>query len=383
MKNLFFCLFGITLLVIGGCTDDFDTPNDTPQFEYSPSYGVKFVDQNKAINAHKQLFESFDLKMKSTSGEGCEYPDYYGGCYIDENQKLVVYVKDVPSLRSSSIDLNNDVIEKKTCTYSYNELIKIQKQVLNYVSNTTNIATSQNVVAVSIMSKENLVKVGLLDCSDQKIKEFKENIADSPAVIFERAEIVEPYYVLDPGSYISTTSGSFSTGYRAMGQYNADGFVTAAHAVKQVGVGIYNSSRELLGTSYSLKYGGTVDAAFIRSSTLADMTNYIPGTGLRYKQTSLDPIVGLVIYKIGQATSISSGNITSDNSAYMTSDRVWLSQQAGAAMVATQGDSGGLVYYNSGGGLATVCGIIQGGISGITYFTTEKNINSELGVTLY
>lgn len=127
MKNLFSCLLGITLLVIGGCTDDFDTPNDTPQFEYSPSYGVKFVDQNKAIKAHEQLFESFDLKMKSTSGEECDYPDYYGGCYIDENQKLVVYVKDVPSLRSSSIDLNNDVIEKKTCTYSYNELVKIHQ----------------------------------------------------------------------------------------------------------------------------------------------------------------------------------------------------------------------------------------------------------------
>lgn len=384
MKNLLFpILVMFTIFSMASCTDEiFDTSdNVNSRTKNSPSVGIEYINQRQAIESYKKIMLSFNKNKKNA--ETSVYPDYYGGCYIDENANLVVYVMgDIAMTRTSLVNVAGENIITKSCKYSFKTLNEIMEVVNSFTNNNINSPITNNIAVVSLMDKENKITVKLLDYNEQKIAEFQKMVTDSPAITFEKAEgRIKPYYgVVCPGYEILGVVGGFSLGYRAI-RYGVEGYVTAGHGVK------YNELIAADGIQFAKctdwQYSGNVDAAFCESKNTVDYSNRINGTSISLGSSIQDPISGLLIYKSGKASGVTSGFLISSSTQIWTTDNVKLTDIASANYVSTYGDSGGIVYVNPYGFEGVTCGIVQGGSGSTSYFVKASNINSALGCSVY
>lgn len=147
------------------------------------------------------------------------YPVYYGGSYINKNNKLVVYIAG-PITKGTNelfqkLDPNEIIVE--ACDYSYQELHKVMDVIDEYKLNHSNgdpIADNFNIWC--IRDSLNRVIVELEECNDARIREFKKNVVDAPSLIFKQSRgKVQLHSYLDAGQMMNSPQGSFSNGYRA------------------------------------------------------------------------------------------------------------------------------------------------------------------------
>lgn len=380
-KILFSVLIMITIGAMVSCTDDLTEIPKSHQANMpnSPALEVKYIDQHEAVEAFNKLQETFSGKERRSNGT-TEYPEYYGGCYIDENANLVVYIAgDSIISRARIANTLGENIITKYCKYSFQELTNVMEQIGAFVRANPSSPVSQNIAVVSIMDKENNIVVKLLDCNEQKIAEFKELVINSSAVSFkETVTRVTPYAsVATPGIKILSYGGGGSLGYRVT-RSGQVGYISSAH-----GVSLYNYialDGNQFGYCTMRQYSGPIDASFSEDRFTADYSPIINGTSTRLSTSVQDPIV---IYKSADATGVTSGWVTSSNSQYTTTDGVYLSDIAGTNLIADRGDSGGIVYCDVYGGQASVSGIIQGGTWGNTYVVKAPNINRAFGCMPY
>lgn len=388
MKNLLFkcCTLVISMLIIVSCSDDFDTPIDNRNVDGEDnSSSIEFVDQNSAIKSFKNLMLSFE--SQKTKSVNTDYPDYYGGSYIDENANLVVYVTNEALKTKSSLPISSEeniIIE--SCEYSFNELHAIKKAIGDFRVANTNNSISDNIVFVSIRDIDNRIKVGLLDNSINQIEEFKKTVIDSPAITFEKVEErIKPYTLTTayPGSGLLSPIGMQTLGYRAS-RYGKTGYVTTAHGVN------YNASVSvngyLLGKCTERQYSGSVDAAFCEEDLLTSVSysTQINGSHLSLSSSIVYATAGMAISKSGNTTGITSGSITStstDVTFEYDNVSVHLTDIVETTLVASKGDSGGTTFYNSGW-QADLLGIVAGGAY-YTYIIKASNIASALGCQIY
>lgn len=215
------------------CSDNLDDlTNNSNLNKEDNSSNIEFVDQNLALKSFENLILSFE--SKKTKSTTINYPDYYGGSYIDENANLVVYVtNDFLKTKSSLPILNDESFIIKSCEYSFNELYSIKKTISDFIITDTNKSISDNIIYISIRDIDNRIKVGLLDNSTNRIEEFKRSVINSPAISFEKVEkIITPYNLTTayPGSGLISPAGSQTLGFRAS-RYGKTGYVTTAHGV--------------------------------------------------------------------------------------------------------------------------------------------------------
>lgn len=76
------------------------------------------VGQENAYSAYEALLNSFGTNSRSNEQE---YPSWYGGCFVNDNDQLVILTTNLNNKPSSEIP--NTVFEE--CSYSYNELANI------------------------------------------------------------------------------------------------------------------------------------------------------------------------------------------------------------------------------------------------------------------
>lgn len=387
-----------TLLVLASCTNEFDdivAPSDV-QLEYSPSYGVEFVDQREAVQAFQKLQEGLSDGMTTKSSEEQTYPDYYGGCYIDENNQLVVYVvSDTTQAKARVLSMTDNAVITKVGQYSYNELKRIMKVIGDYSQQNAGSTLVSNMATVSLMDMENHILVKLYDCSEQRINEFKSTVIDSPALVFEQQEdpieLFADDNVVSPGCAIASGGNkNGSLGYR-VSRNGDEGYITAAHFVSQNNF-IYRNLIEdiskppVYGVQFAQctdwKWSGNLDAAYCSSTYLADYSNTIAYTSVKLGNRLGTLIAGLTIYKSGQVTHNTNGVIMS-TSAQATSDGITITDLISSTCYATKGDSGGIAYTLSFGTEGEPIGIVHGGdINGtLTYFVKASNINAYFGCT--
>ncbi|OAV66774.1 hypothetical protein Barb6_02513 [Bacteroidales bacterium Barb6] len=120
------------------------------------------------------------------------YPEYYAGDWINqedkENRRWIVAVKgDTAVIRKSVakiIGSNNFII--KSATYSYKEMKELLQYIDKRLEEDKNEKVFDNMSVWGIKVELNRISIGIKDCSEKGISEFKENIIDHPALIFEQ-----------------------------------------------------------------------------------------------------------------------------------------------------------------------------------------------------
>lgn len=113
-----------------------------------------------------------------------DYPDYYGGMCVKDNQKLVVLVldgdwefvrKDVKErCRSSNFEL-------EVCQYSMNQIMSVSKKISE---SGLNILNELKVYYWGVDEEKNRLLVMMGDVSEDNLNKFKSLVVDSPVIEF-------------------------------------------------------------------------------------------------------------------------------------------------------------------------------------------------------
>lgn len=338
--------------------------------------------QENAVAAYDEMLDSFGRTYSDT--EEIVYPDSYGGAYINESGKLVVYLTD-DSARPAALSGYDDVIYQ-LCDYSYNDLLSVMDELNQYKFSRANEEVSQNFNEFALYDSENRVVVKLDDFSDESIQEFRENVCDSDAIVFEQGYgPVDTEVNVNAGSEISFSGGRASLGYRVK-RNGVVGFVTAGHAADSVGKVIrYNGTA--FASCRATRQGGSADAAFcaITNSNYSP-TNTLFGTSNVLSTTISRPGVGTIINKIGMATGHTSGRVQSTNATATFTSGATITNLTTADYRSAPGDSGCVVYSYIGSTNARLTLGIHTGASrnGVTrYYTKADEVNAALGTYRY
>lgn len=334
--------------------------------------------QENACTAYEELMDSFP-ESRATGQK--IYPDYYGGSYINDNGKLVIYITegtDIPT------PLNNDEnVVYEICDYSYNELLDVMDALNAFKFEHGADSVAKNYNMFGLYDADNRVIVQLDNLSDETIEDFKKLVCDSEAIVFEQGTGPAQMEIdVNAGSSASATAGTASIGYRVT-RNGTVGYVTAGHFVSAGDV-VYCD-----GTAFSScvvsQRSGNVDGAFC-SITNSDyvLTNTLAGTSNTLSTTISEPGVGTVINKIGQSSGHTSGKVISTNVTVTFASGDTISNLTAASYESKAGDSGGVVYsYISSSNTRLTLGIHTGANETTRYYTKANEINSALGTTRY
>jgi streptogrisin B len=336
--------------------------------------------QEAACQAYDNLMSSFPMSRET--GKKL-YPDYYGGSFINDEDKLVVYVTNMDSvLTLGAVLASNDVVYQ-ICEYSYNELNTVMDELNAYKLENPEDHISKEFNYFGLFDSENRVIVKLDNLSEESINEFRENVCDSDAIVFEQGNgpaVVEVN--INAGGTISDGTSSSSIGYRVkIG--NVTGFTTAGHVIGA------NESLFYGGTEFAQctinQQSGSADVAFcIITDSNYSLTNTLEGTSNILSTTISEPGVGTVINKIGYATSHTTGKITSTNVSISFGGVGTITNLTEADYGSASGDSGAVVYsYISSTNTRYTLGIHTGSGLGKKYFTKANQINAALGSERY
>ena len=190
-KRFIIPLIIIFSVILSICVSAQPSQADTP-LENSESYTDVSVQEsaNQLYESLMSAFNSANGKNSSTPSQ-LSYPDAYGGAYINDSGKLVIYVveskiEDSSDIDSTIEDISNfspadNVLDSTTadyvlepCEYSYTDLNNIMDLLNNYKINNQGSEIANNFKKFGLYDSENRVMVYLEEFNEEKIKEFKE-----------------------------------------------------------------------------------------------------------------------------------------------------------------------------------------------------------------
>lgn len=238
MKKMVYLLAVVTgLFTIYSCDDD----TDFAESNRTESSKVNIKDasiQEQAYADYLELLKSLDASATRNISSSTDFPEYYGGCYINEEGNLVVLIKEEKheyAQRFLTRSLSSS-IKYETCQYSYNELQQVVDEIRQKAS-AGNEFLFNNVSLYGISEKENSVEVGLLNNTPSVIQEFKKQICDSKTIKFCNSGKLILDSGIDCASEIKTHRDGkvhgASVGYRAKDKDGNIGIVTAGHFIKK------------------------------------------------------------------------------------------------------------------------------------------------------
>ena len=428
MKNarLFLFLFSVCLY---SCEESINTPleistnNELNVFEQESQRRQK---QAEAYGYYLQLLDEMQGSTRSTSSSE-EYPEFYGGAYINEDGLLVIRMKDKESytrVRNGLCTRMNQSVIFDPCKFSFNELNTTMQVLLSNI--TANESMRRNITMLAIDVKHNKVAVCMRDTMCIQAKLLEDFVADSSILTYVKSEDVDSSPIgneLETQSYNASetlmyggklaagyTWGSIKNigtiGYRAIDRNGKKGFVTAAHVVlDSAGVllsRIYDAKGSVpttIGTCYNYAYHNqNMDAAFIQCYDDVTLTNYIPGFTCASSDTLstelIRPVTGMQLYMIGQVSGIKMGEViypssilVPHNTTDASTGQIVLRDAVVAKFYGTKGDSGALVFGEDAHMRYCAAGIYvgRGILNGETVSTSviASNVNALLGVTRY
>lgn len=378
------------------CSDNLreDVVNKNQESNNFASRMGKFneADSDFQFKANRNL-EKINNHFSSNSfnkSEEIDYPDYYGGAYINDAGKLVVLIKGSPNRYKKNIEdiIGNQDVEFIACKNSYKNLNSIMKKLNNYKSDpiTSQNVNSKNFNMFYLDDISNSLIVYLNDDSEIKKKEFKKYVYNSNAILFKKKVGDFVYNAnINPGDKISSPKGNGSMGFRAKNSAGEEGIVTAGHLIDQYQTLSYNGSP--IGICTISNIVSNYDAAFIPITEpyLNLATNTISGTTNILSTATSSPGVGTLVNKVGQSTGATSGKILS-TSASVTVNGFTHTNLTSTNYNSAAGDSGGIVYsYVSSTNTRYTLGIHTGEYlaEGIRYYSKASIVLSGLNVTRY
>lgn len=321
----------------------------------------------------------------------------YGGCYIDDSNNLHVLV--TKNASKSSIDNINLITENRAiyeeCEYALDELIALKEYINHRVLECDSTIQNVDVVSIGVYEQYNKIIVGIKECSQEKIEIFKKNITNSKSVQFENAENYDYCVNINAGSGVrigtsSNTTGTYSVGFRcrylrASGEY-IYGFMTAGHGNAAGELVFVGETQIGYVAGWSHNNNSTVDNAFVyvNNSNYTTTNTMIASAGTLVSGAyTTTYTTGATIYKVGNATNLTSGKITSTSYQYtFASDGLTKKDLVQVATGATGGDSGCIVYRKVNGS-NYITGTCQAGTANSLLFVKINNIKDVFNITLY
>lgn len=409
-------LLMVTILFTNVSANQPDMPAELPtEWEIQHNSNVQYT----------ALLNSF----KGSSGI-IEYPEYYGGAYLNSSGLLVVTVTDMsPYIISSIIEAtSNEDIIVETVDYSYNSLLDLQEEILDYAINGQNQAVKDKIEVISVCDDTNDLVVSITDNDTNVISAVMSEISLGYP-LSRRAQLPVRFEVEAPASlptdavskpqegnqnspYDSkatlyagdevTISNRGSIGYPRRklvdGSY-VYGFVTAAHLIIDDGTPhtyMVKHGNKTIG--YTVRYQDSfgLDAAFIAvdqtAASLPEKVNaYYESEGYSTKITiatdsTMSLAVGSTIWKDGVVTNCTTGTVKSVNATVTPKgSQNTLTNLIQATRMSDNGDSGGIAF-----GLGTKAypvGIVVGGEDGLfsknTYFEKASVIDEAFDLEEY
>lgn len=288
--------------------------------------------------------------------------------------------------------VNSSLLKFKRCVYSLQELKNIKSHLYSkYAEMSTSLKS--NLTAIGISQKNNAVVVYLADCSQSRIKEFK-NFYDNPAVVFTNMGKINtdnPCFstqLVNTRSYttLATISkfpigagdtclismsgdkpiyGTFAFRAQETSGQKRCGLVTAGHVVS-VGQYCYDKDFNPFGICSSrIVSTGNAEASFIPCGYLDEfnINNYIGGSSSSVLSTTTNkPGEGTYVNKYGATTKRTGGYIQDIDCTVLSEDKTaTFSDMTLVKCTAYGGDSGGIVYtYISKYNTRLTVGVVYG-----------------------
>ena len=243
-----------------------DTEKSLPSIEF-------LKEQEKSLKEYDKMIKGLEIEMKELEKLNKVSPDYYGGCYLNDDGKLVINLVDDSKVKKEKYrDLtgNENIIIKKV-DYSENDIVTMIYHVWEYEA----ILAEEGVDIIKVGDDlfNNKVIVGIKEINKEKIKKF-EKYLQSDMIVYENAVPskkesstlkggYEFHEVSDGNATISfCATRSYYIGGGVYGTQN--GFVTAGHAADTIGARtILNINNDYMGTTRVTYNNQQVDAAFV------------------------------------------------------------------------------------------------------------------------
>lgn len=223
-----------------------------------------------------------NLISSFTKNNQIVYPEYYAGAYINEEQELVVCDCASESNRLYySRKCGSDDIKVELKKFSYVYLKSILEIINNAILLDQPSEMISNIHSISILEKENKIKVALKQNTSERQNEFYENIIFSEAIKFVEEKTKHTEDAIGPGGEIGGGSGA----YRARNSNGHEGFVTSAHTTTLNNT-ITGPTGQTLGTVTERVYGGSADASFVTSNGNYTLTNQFQNSPINLSSQS-------------------------------------------------------------------------------------------------
>jgi hypothetical protein len=348
-------------------------------------YTQQFLqNQEQSAYNYRELLQSFG---SADVLKASDYPEDYGGAYINHAGILVVYaLGDVDKAKKAfGTRTKNTDITIRTCRHSFRTLTETMDMLNAFMLSEHDSDTAQNIAAYSLLDAENIVVVELRDFTQERIDEIKKSISLDLCV-----EYVQAYgegradVNVNPGDAISAQGGGGSVGFRVK-LSDIEGIVTAAHVATSSATGSNDITKN--GTVFAQcttrQFSGSADAAFCKiTSTSYTPTNLIGGTSTL--STTIDtPAAGQIVNMLGATTGYTNGTIISTN-ATLTYGGATIYYLVTADYTRAGGDSGGIVYtYYSTTNVRNTVGIHVAYSGSTAYYCRASYVNGALGTSRY
>lgn len=361
-----------------------------------------YVKQKQSIEIYNQLLDFLQANTISSEDDEKQYPDYYGGAYIDDNGELVVLIKDINNIENATLAFSSksNFIHYQNCDVSYNEIL----DVINLISNNLNYFTEQNVNIVYTLDNimNGTVIVGIEDLTLDK-EQIVKNFTGCSFICFENADAVKFEESFGAGYTVhNENKGTDSTLGFCATMNGVKGFVIAGHAGNKNGLP-FSISNTLIGnvTKTAIEYTivdldkqifqTDADAAFIKANNGIDTTHIAKNGGSIWNASTYQLPINTEVCKYGCATQFTSGHIIGNAGQYYAKDYLTgkthqFVSQGVADYGSASGDSGSpiMIYEGNYGGQSkyTLYGIHSGSSNSNDkrFFSFYRNIKNRLGV---
>ena len=310
-------------------------------------------------------FEPFELEGETYEacklGEGKvdlkaeDYPDYYGGAYINEDGDLVIHV--VGSLepcqaKAEKVIGHQEGYVVKQARYRYQDLMKLKEYLDELEMNEKQKEIFANVTGYGPSDQDNLFLVEMNVLDEAHIAAFKKYLSDSEMVMFRQGSFDVEETTIRPGRIITrgNTIIASTLTIRARRSLANQGFIMSGHGTTATGetIRLNGIPTIAIGTVRNRQVGGSVDSAYVqRVNNNIVLSNLIEQNRHVLTSATATAAVNTTVHLAGQASGIRSGRVTAINVTTHVNGVPLAGSRAN--YFSQNGDSGGPIYRNING----------------------------------
>jgi len=348
-------------------------------FEYEPFEIDGEVFNACKVGKGKIYLESFD------------YPDYYGGAYLNTEGDLVVHV--VGEIEEALEKIKTAVPDEESyrlvqAHYSYKQLLSLKEKLDILDKSTEQQLIFSNITGWGPSDRDNLFIVEMKELNLDQIKKFKEYVIDSSMIVFRQSDFDIEDATVRPGGRVTRGTGISTAAIRARRTSDTtnQGFIMSGHATAATGdiIRVNGNNTTQLGTVRNRQVSGRVDSAYFqRAGTNITLSTLLQQNSRILNTATATASVGTIVNMAGDVSGIQSGEVTSVNTTSSGDGMVTLTGSR-ARYTRANGDSGAPVYvFTSSNNQRRIVGIHARGNATTGFYVLIANTLSAFSLQLF